>query len=71
MANAHVARPECGGDIDNACDCGWRRDVDPRDPDHSREGMFVNHNCYRCRHGAMPCVNGHMWDCEYPHARND
>ncbi len=44
---------------------------DPRDPDHSRSGIFVHHNCYRCGSGEMPCVNGNPNQCEYPHARND
>ena len=29
--------------------------VDPRDP---RQGMFVLHNCWRCKDGREPCVNG-------------
>ena len=46
-------------------------DLDPRDPDYSRAGIFQNHNCYRCKHGARPCVQGSASRCEYPHARND
>ena len=45
--------------------------VDGREPDHSRTGMFVYHNCWRCQHGAKPCVNGAPNRCEYPHARDD
>ena len=45
--------------------------VDPRDPDHSRVGMFVLHNCARCDDGKKPCVVGNPRQCEYPHARND
>ena len=45
--------------------------VDPRDPDHSRAGIFVHHNCWRCQSGAKPCVSGNSARCEYPHARND
>ena len=45
--------------------------VDPRDPDHSRAGIFVHHNCWRCQSGAKPCVGGNPARCEYPHARND
>jgi hypothetical protein len=45
--------------------------LDPRDPDYSREGIFVYHNCYRCDSGAKPCVRGNTNQCEYPHARND
>lgn len=44
---------------------------DPRDPDHSRKGIFVYHNCYRCDHGAKPCVQGGAHKCDNPHARND
>ena len=45
--------------------------VDPRDPDHSRSGIFVNHNCSPCRSGALPCKQGAPNRCEFPHARND
>jgi hypothetical protein len=45
--------------------------VDPRDPDPSRPGIFRDHNCYRCRDGEKPCVNGSPRQCEFPHARND
>lgn len=48
-----------------------RTDHDPREPDPSREGMFRDHNCWRCKDGAKPCVNGNPRQCEYPHARND
>jgi hypothetical protein len=40
-------------------------------PDHSRKGIFVNHNCYRCKDGEKPCVQGGAHRCEYPHARDD
>lgn len=40
-------------------------------PDYSREGIFVYHNCYKCRDGKKPCVNGAPNRCDYPHARND
>lgn len=45
--------------------------ADPRDPDYSRTGMFVLHNCSRCSDGKKPCVVGNPSQCEYPHARND
>lgn len=45
--------------------------LDPRDPDPTRDGIFRNHNCWRCNHGAKPCPFGHPNQCEYPHARND
>lgn len=44
---------------------------DPRDPDPTREGIFRDHNCWRCNDGAKPCVHGHPPNCVYPHARND
>jgi hypothetical protein len=39
--------------------------------DHSREGMFVLHDCWRCQDGTTPCIRGNPRQCEYPHARND
>lgn len=45
--------------------------LDPRDPDHSREGIFVYHDCSRCLDGKRPCVKGNPRQCEYPRARND
>lgn len=45
--------------------------IDPRDPDHTRKGIFVYHNCYRCKHGLNPCVQGNPSKCDNPHARND
>lgn len=45
--------------------------LDPRDPDPSRSGIFRDHNCWKCRNGALPCVNPHPGRCDYPHARND
>ena len=45
--------------------------LDPRDPDPSREGIFRDHNCWRCGHGARPCVNGSPNRCDQPQARND
>jgi hypothetical protein len=44
---------------------------DSRDPDHTRKGIFVYHNCWRCKHGLNPCVQGNPHKCENPHARND
>jgi hypothetical protein len=40
---------------------GARTAPDPRDPrpDHEmigRASIFRDHNCYRCRDGARPCV---------------
>lgn len=45
--------------------------VDPRDPDPTREGIFRDHNCWRCQHGAKPCAYGNPLQCGEPHARND
>ncbi len=44
---------------------------DPRDSDHTREGIFVYHNCSYCDSGKRPCRQGNPNRCEYPHARND
>lgn len=43
----------------------------PCEPDHSRPGIFAYHNCWRCEHGAKPCVSRSSGVCEYPRARND
>jgi len=48
-----------------------RQPRDPRDPDPSRPGIFRDHNCWKCKDGAEPCVKGNPRQCEYPHARND
>lgn len=45
--------------------------LDPRDPDPSRPGIFRDHNCWKCRDGAKPCIVGNPHRCEFPHARND
>lgn len=45
--------------------------VDPRDPDPSREGVFRDHNCYRCDSGKKPCVSGNPRNCDTLYARND
>ena len=45
--------------------------VDPRDPDHTRIGMFVLHNCWKCKNGTEACIVGNPRQCEFPHARND
>lgn len=44
---------------------------DPRDPDPTKDGIFRDHNCWRCNDGEKPCVHGHPHNCVYPHARND
>ncbi len=45
--------------------------LDPRDPDPSREGIFRDHNCWKCQNGKLPCVQPNNNGCEYPHARNE
>lgn len=44
---------------------------DPRDPDHSRPGIFAYHNCSKCKSGEKPCVNGNPSQCSWPIARNE
>ena len=44
---------------------------DPRDPDYSREGIFIYHNCFRCKDGTERCIVGNPRKCEFPWARND
>ena len=44
---------------------------DPRDPDYTRVGIFVLHNCSRCKDGREACVTGGSRRCPYPYARND
>jgi hypothetical protein len=44
---------------------------DPRDPDYTREGVFIYHNCWKCNSGKLPCVHGSPSRCGLPHARND
>lgn len=56
--------------MDTAPDTKPTEPLDPRDPDYSREGIFVHHNCSRCQHGAKPCVQGNPSRCDNPHARN-
>lgn len=59
--------------IQSLCE-SFCRDIeqpDPRDPDHSRPGIFAHHNCARCGDGARPCVQGKPSQCEHPRARND
>lgn len=48
--------------------------VDPREPDHTRQGIFVHHNCARCKDGTdlSRCPTpDRPGNCGYPHARND
>jgi hypothetical protein len=47
------------------------KNVDPREPDHSRSGIFVYHNCSRCDSGKKPCVQGSPRQCDNPIARDD
>jgi hypothetical protein len=45
--------------------------LDPRDTDPSREGVFRDHNCWKCNSGEKPCVVGNPSRCDNLHARND
>ncbi len=45
--------------------------TDPREPDYSRSGVFINHNCWRCDSGRKPCIKNNPRDCDTLHARND
>lgn len=45
--------------------------VDAREDDPTREGIFRSHNCWKCEHGAKPCVQGGWNRCDNPRARND
>ena len=40
-------------------------------PDHSKTGIFVNHNCAYCDDGRLPCRQGAVHRCDNPRARND
>jgi hypothetical protein len=44
---------------------------DGREPDPTKEGIFRDHRCWRCKDGTLPCVQKLPNRCEYPHARND
>lgn len=49
-------------------------DLSPRDPDRTREGIFVYHNCSRCRNGSRldRCPTPERpGNCGHPIARND
>lgn len=48
----------------------WPNPTDSREPDPNRFGIFRDHNCWKCKNGALPCVEGRN-GCSYPHARND
>ncbi len=34
-------------------------------------GIFRDHNCWKCKDGALPCAVNNPRQCEYPHAKND
>lgn len=51
--------------------CGKYVGFDSRDPDPSRQGIFRDHNCWKCNSGEKPCVVGSPYRCDYPHTRND
>jgi len=39
--------------------------------DHSREGYWRYHRCWKCDNGRKPCPQAGQGGCEYPRARND
>lgn len=43
---------------------------DGRDPDYSRTGIFIYHNCSVCNSGKRPCAEGNSNHCSNPIARN-
>jgi hypothetical protein len=45
--------------------------VDSREPDPTKQGIFVYHRCWKCDDGKKPCVQGSPRNCEYPRARDD
>jgi len=45
--------------------------TDPRDPHPTRQGLFRDHNCWRCKDGENACIRGDPRQCDYLHARND
>jgi hypothetical protein len=44
---------------------------DPRDPDHTKTGIFVYNRCAYCDDGRLPCKQGAVNHCDNPRARND
>lgn len=41
-------------------------------PDNTRQGIFRDHNCWKCQNGKLPCVTPPgQGGCEYPRARNE
>lgn len=50
-------------------DKGRRTIINESHPE--KTGMFILHNCWRCKDGEKPCIIGNPRQCEYPHARND
>lgn len=44
---------------------------DPREPDHSKSGIFVLNRCWKCNDGQKPCARGGTHLCDFPRARND
>ncbi len=61
----------CECDHEQTGPCPESQELDPRDPDPSREGIFRNHNCAYCDSGKQPCRQGDPNRCDNPHARND
>jgi hypothetical protein len=40
------------------------------EPDHTRPGIFADHNCAGCSSGKSLCVEGNPLNCSWPVARN-
>lgn len=48
--------------------------TDAREPDRTRDGIFRDHNCWKCKDGQQldRCPTpDRPGNCGYPHARND
>lgn len=65
----------CAGPENDRCCCHIHQDI-PRGIwvkkcSLHRPAIFRDHRCWKCRDGALPCVEGGVNRCGYPHARND
>ena len=45
--------------------------ADSREPDPTKDGIFRDHTCWKCRDGEIICARLDPRGCEYPRARND
>lgn len=46
-------------------------EINSRDPDLPREGIFRDYDCDRCKNGTEPCVRRYPRLCPYPRARKE